>query len=58
MSAPWSVATDGSDVWVANEYDTSVTELSARTGVLVRVISGSAYGFYGPISIATDGTDV
>lgn len=35
---PSAVATDGTDVWVVN--GTSVTELSAATGALVKLTSG------------------
>ena len=36
----------------------SVTELRASTGALVRVFSGSGYGFNQPDAISSDGTDV
>jgi len=36
----------------------SVTELSASTGTLVRVIRGSRYGFDYPDAVASDGTHV
>ena len=35
-----------------------MTELSASTGALVKVISGSAYEFDGPDAVASDGTHV
>ena len=35
-----------------------MTELSASTGALVQVISGSSYGFDDPVAISSDGTDV
>ena len=35
-----------------------MTELSASTGALVQVISGSSYGFQYPDGISSDGTDV
>ena len=35
-----------------------MTELSASTGALVKVISGPAYKFDGPDAIASDGTHV
>ena len=35
-----------------------MTELSASTGALVKVISGSAYQFNGPGAISSDGTHV
>jgi hypothetical protein len=36
----------------------SVTELSASTGALVQVISGSSYGFESPLAISSVATDV
>ncbi len=45
-------------VWVTNYGGNSVTELSAKTGALVQVISGSSYGFNEPLAISSDGTDV
>ena len=45
-------------VWVANYSGNSVTELSASTGALVKVIGGSSYGFDDPVAIASDGTHV
>jgi hypothetical protein len=35
-----------------------VSELSASTGALVKVITGSAYQFVEPAAIASDGTNV
>jgi hypothetical protein len=55
---PASIASDGSHVWVANYFGKSVTELSAKTGRLVKVISGSRYKFDVPAAIASDGTHV
>ena len=43
---------------MANPDGKSVTELSASTGALVQVISGSSYGFDGPDAISSDGTHV
>ncbi len=37
---------------------TAVTELSASTGALVKVLSGSNYGFDHPNAITSDGTHV
>jgi hypothetical protein len=45
-------------VWVANLEGNSVTELSASTGNLVRVISGSSYGFNRPTAISLGGAHV
>jgi hypothetical protein len=37
---------------------TQVTELSASTGKLVKVMSGSRYGFDEPYAVSSDGTHV
>ena len=41
-------------VWVANWGDNSVTELNAKDGSLVKVLSASSYGFNYPIAITSD----
>ncbi|MFZ2059161.1 MAG: hypothetical protein WAV54_17310, partial [Acidimicrobiales bacterium] len=38
---PNAIASDGTHVWAANYLGNSVVELSASTGALVKVISGS-----------------
>jgi len=43
---------------VANASGNCVTELSASTGALVKVLSGSNYGFDHPNAITSDGTHV
>jgi hypothetical protein len=58
FNSPASIASDGTHVWVANTDGNSVTELSARTGRLVQVISASRYKFGSPAAIASDGTSV
>jgi DNA-binding beta-propeller fold protein YncE len=55
---PASIASVGTHVWVANYSAESVTELDARTGRMVKVISGSGYEFKSPFAIAADGTHV
>jgi hypothetical protein len=45
-------------VWAANSIGNSVTELSAATGALIKVISGPSYGFNGPDAVFSDGTHV
>jgi DNA-binding beta-propeller fold protein YncE len=45
-------------VWVANNRDSTVSELSASTGGLVQVLSGSSYGFSAPAGISSDGVNV
>ena len=54
---PWAITTGGAHIWVANNGN-SVTELSASTGALVKVIRGSRYGFNGSLGITSDGTHV
>jgi len=51
-----AVTSDGTQVRVANEYGTSVTELSASTGAW-SIISGSATGSQ-PDAVTSDGTHV
>ena len=51
-------SSDGTHVWVANASGNTVTELSASTGALVKVISGSSYGFNDPMRSSSDGTHV
>jgi len=36
----------------------SVTELSASTGALVKIVSGSSYGFDDPSGITSSGTRI
>jgi hypothetical protein len=43
---------------VSSAYFNSVTEFSASTGRLIKVISGSSYEFNQPDSMASDGTHV
>ena len=50
------MAYDGTQIWVANHNNYSVTELDATTGL--RVIRGPGYGFDEPTAISSDGTDV
>ena len=49
---PAAVAVAGDDVFVADGYEDSVTELSASTGAPVRVLSGAAYKFKAPNAMA------
>ena len=59
---PRALALRGPDLFVANEGDgvggSSVTELNASTGALVRVISGPRYNFFGPSALALRGPDL
>jgi len=43
---------------VANANGNSVTELSASTGALVKLIRGRSYGFNDPDAIATGGNHI
>ena len=65
LSAPVAIAADGNRVWVANSrYPMTgsaggcVTELSAKTGALIRVISARRDGLTDPEAIAADGNRV
>ena len=49
---PLGIGSDGTHVWVVNSGGNSVTELSASTGALVKVISGSSFKFNDPSAIA------
>jgi hypothetical protein len=52
----WAIATANSDVWMTNTTGNSVTERNAKTGALIRTLSGGSYGFHSPGDIAFDGT--
>lgn len=52
------IAVYGPHVWITNVGGNSVTELNASNGTLVRVISGSKYGFDQPTSVAAAGTHI
>jgi hypothetical protein len=45
----------GGAVWVASPGTDSVTELSAATGALLRILSGPRYGFASPAGLAVAG---
>lgn len=63
FDAPTAIATDGTHVWIANAgspscecaYQGAITELSASTGAVVRVIPNVTNV---PMAIASDGDDV
>jgi|GEM_PF-2474773 len=57
------IAAVGNDVWVVNQVDEghpwgSVTELSATTGKVVRIIRGRSYQFLWPAGLAVGGGHV
>ena len=54
LDDPRGLAANGADLWVSNEGNDTVTELSAAHGTLVRTLEGSVYGFKGPLGIAED----
>jgi hypothetical protein len=56
FNGPDSTAFDGQNVWVANYGGNSVNEINASTGLLVRSVSGGAYGFAEPDGLSFDGT--
>lgn len=60
---PEGIAASGDRVWVADpvggsEGHGAVTEINAKTGALVRVLSGSPYNFYTPDALVASGSDV
>ncbi len=56
FNQPFAIASDGSNVWVANSAGNSLTEVKASDGSWVRNISGGSYGFDGVSGIAFGGT--
>lgn len=63
LADPDAIAAAGSDVWVANsDYLNGgrgwVSEFSADTGALIRVVEGPAYRLNGPDAIAANQGDV
>jgi len=58
FSAPTSAAVVGSDLFVTNAGNNSVTEVSASTGALVSRISARRYRFQHPSAIAAVGADL
>ncbi len=62
---PAAITTRENTVWIANSFfnsngtnTTSVTEINASTGALIRVITAGRYQLYGPTGIATTGNTV
>ena len=53
-SNPLGVAFDGSNIWVINANDATVTKMVASTGAIVGTYSVGVY----PYSIAFDGTNI
>jgi DNA-binding beta-propeller fold protein YncE len=58
FDAPFSIASDGTHVWVGNLDNNTVTEINATTGAPFAVLSGASYGFDIPRSIAVHGNRV
>src|ERR1700679_3117646 len=58
FSQPDGISSDGTNVWVTNPGNNTVSEFSASTGDVVQVLSGSQYHFSDPTAIDSDGTHV
>jgi sugar lactone lactonase YvrE len=63
LADPAAIAAAGSGLWVANAGDQSgghgwVSEFSAGSGALIRVIAGPRYGLTDPQALAVDGGDL
>jgi len=55
LDQPAALAVAGGAVWVASPGTDSVTELSAASGALLRILSGPRYGFASPAGLAVAG---
>ncbi len=58
VADPEAISSDGTHVWVANYNASSVTELDAATGALIKVLRGSRYAFSLPTGVDTGGSNV
>jgi hypothetical protein len=54
-SAPTAMASDGSHLWIVNQTNDSVTEISL-SGSFVRNLRGTPYNFGGPDAVLFDGS--
>src|SRR5215472_10939687 len=54
-SAPTAMASDGSHLWIVNQTNDSVTEISV-SGSFVRNLHGAPYNFGGPDAVLFDGS--
>lgn len=53
---PRAMAFDGSQVWIANWVDNTITILNAETGEYVRTLEGEEFVGEQPVALAWDGT--
>ena len=51
---PWGVSSDGTHVWVTNEYEGTVSEIKASSGTVIRTIHVGKE----PLGVSSDGTHV
>ncbi len=60
FGSPSAIAVSGSTVWVVDSGSNAVTEFSATTGSLIRVLTNASahYGFATPNSVAVAGSDL
>jgi hypothetical protein len=58
FSVPVAASVYQGDLFVANETNSSVTEVNASTGALVARLTSAGYGFNRPTAILTSGADV
>ena len=58
FNRPAAVSSDGTHLWVADTSGDSVIELNAKTGALVKVITGSNNEFAEPRAASADGSHV
>lgn len=48
----------GNELWIADQADNALTEVSSSTGTLVRVVDSSADGLSSPSALAISGSDL
>lgn len=55
---PGAIALDGAHVWIADNSDDSVTEISETTGAVIRIIRLGGPTPYGPFAVSSNGSRV
>src|SRR5271170_5298906 len=58
FDSPTSATVVGSDLYVSNGANNTVTEVTATSGARVAIIGGSAFGFDAPSAIDSVGSDL
>jgi hypothetical protein len=53
-----ALASDGTHLWIADQYDNELAEIDLASGAIVRYLTSAAYHFLAPTGLATDGVHV